>query len=411
MDKAFRDPAVLERPVGEVMEPRHADGRDRRAGRATWWSRLDRGPRCSCSTAAIRSACSPAQDVLAFLAGAARRDRPSRRAASRPAPSTRARSPIPTPARWSRRSRSRRRSRRSGRRAHAASSTRAAATRRAHALEACLASLEGARHGLAFASGMAAEDAVLRDARARRSRDHPERRLRRHVPARRRVSTRRSASTWSAVDLSDPGALARRLARHDTRGVDRDADEPDARRSSTSPRSPTLAHAARRARRGRQHLRDAVPPAAARARRRRRRALEHEVPRWSLRRRRRLRRDATTPSSRTSCGFLQNAVGAVPSPFDCYLVLRGIKTLARPHGSSLRERARDREMLRDHPAVERVLYPGCPTIPATTSRRGRCATSAAWSRSTPRVARTRALEVVARTGCSRSRSRSARSSR
>ena len=43
------------------------------------------------------------------------------------------------------------------------------------------------RHGLAFASGMAAEDAVLRRARPRRPRDHPRRRVRRHLPAARKV--------------------------------------------------------------------------------------------------------------------------------------------------------------------------------------------------------------------------------
>lgn len=56
--------------------------------------------------------------------------------------------------------------------------------------------------------------------------------------------------------------------------------------------------------------------------------------------------------------FLQKSVGAVPSPFDCYLVLRGMKTLGvrmRRHVESAREIA---EWLGGHPQVERVLYPG-----------------------------------------------------
>jgi cystathionine gamma-synthase len=56
--------------------------------------------------------------------------------------------------------------------------------------------------------------------------------------------------------------------------------------------------------------------------------------------------------------FLQNAVGAVPSPFDCYLVLRGVKTLAvrmERHCGNARAVV---DMLLDHPAVQRVLYPG-----------------------------------------------------
>ena len=84
----------------------------------------------------------------------------------------------------------------------------------------------------------------------------------------------------------------------------------------------------RRAARGRQHLRDAVPAAAARARRRPRRPLDDEVPRRPLRRDRRLRRDERRRRSRERLRFLQKSLGAVPGPFDAWLVLRGIKTLA-----------------------------------------------------------------------------------
>jgi cystathionine gamma-synthase len=58
--------------------------------------------------------------------------------------------------------------------------------------------------------------------------------------------------------------------------------------------------------------------------------------------------------------FLQKSLGAVPGPFDAWLVLRGIKTLAvrmRQHCENARRVA---EFLDGHPGVERVLYPGLP---------------------------------------------------
>src|SRR6266567_293303 len=55
---------------------------------------------------------------------------------------------------------------------------------------------------------------------------------------------------------------------------------------------------------------------------------------------------------------LQNAVGAVPGPLDCYLVLRGIKTLAiRMERHSQNAKAIS-EYLAKQPKIERVLYPG-----------------------------------------------------
>jgi cystathionine beta-lyase/cystathionine gamma-synthase len=61
--------------------------------------------------------------------------------------------------------------------------------------------------------------------------------------------------------------------------------------------------------------------------------------------------------------FLQKSLGAVPGPFDAWLVLRGIKTLAvrmRQHCENARRVA---EFLESHEAVERVLYPGLPSHP------------------------------------------------
>jgi cystathionine beta-lyase/cystathionine gamma-synthase len=61
--------------------------------------------------------------------------------------------------------------------------------------------------------------------------------------------------------------------------------------------------------------------------------------------------------------FLQKSLGAVPGPFDSWLVLRGLKTLAvrmRQHCDNARRVA---EFLDGHPAIERVLYPGLPAHP------------------------------------------------
>ncbi len=61
--------------------------------------------------------------------------------------------------------------------------------------------------------------------------------------------------------------------------------------------------------------------------------------------------------------FLQNAVGAVPGPMDCYLALRGLKTLAvrmRAHCENARAVA---SFLAGHPRVTRVHYPGLPEHP------------------------------------------------
>jgi cystathionine beta-lyase/cystathionine gamma-synthase len=62
-------------------------------------------------------------------------------------------------------------------------------------------------------------------------------------------------------------------------------------------------------------------------------------------------------------GFLQNSVGAVPGPFDCWLCVRGTKTLAlrmRQHDANGRRIA---DWLTRHPKVERVYYPGLPSHP------------------------------------------------
>jgi cystathionine beta-lyase/cystathionine gamma-synthase len=62
-------------------------------------------------------------------------------------------------------------------------------------------------------------------------------------------------------------------------------------------------------------------------------------------------------------GFIQNASGAVPGPMDCWLALRGTKTLVlrmREHDANGRRMA---EWLAGHPRIRKVYYPGLPTHP------------------------------------------------
>lgn len=61
--------------------------------------------------------------------------------------------------------------------------------------------------------------------------------------------------------------------------------------------------------------------------------------------------------------FLQNAAGAVPGPFDCFLVLRGVKTLAVRMDAHCRGASAVAEFLEGHPRVRRVYFPGLPGHP------------------------------------------------
>jgi cystathionine beta-lyase/cystathionine gamma-synthase len=72
--------------------------------------------------------------------------------------------------------------------------------------------------------------------------------------------------------------------------------------------------------------------------------------------------------------FLQNAAGAIPGPWDCWLALRGTKTLhlrMAAHNATGQQIA---EWLEGHPKVQRVFYPGLPSHPqhelATRQMRG-----------------------------------------
>lgn len=64
--------------------------------------------------------------------------------------------------------------------------------------------------------------------------------------------------------------------------------------------------------------------------------------------------------------FLQKSIGAVPSPFDCYLAMRSLKTLAVRMEAHQKNAMAIAEFLEKHPKVEKVLYPGLKSHPQHT---------------------------------------------
>ena len=66
---------------------------------------------------------------------------------------------------------------------------------------------------------------------------------------------------------------------------------------------------------------------------------------------------------RERMAFLQNAIGAVPSPMDSFLVLRGTKTLAVRMERHVQNAHKVAAWLEAHPAVEKVIYPGLKSHP------------------------------------------------
>jgi cystathionine gamma-synthase len=70
------------------------------------------------------------------------------------------------------------------------------------------------------------------------------------------------------------------------------------------------------------------------------------------------------PTVAERIAFLQNSLGAVPGPFDSWLVLRGLKTLALRMQRHCENAHAIAAFLSRHPQVERVLYPGLPDHPA-----------------------------------------------
>jgi cystathionine gamma-synthase len=227
-------------------------------------------------------------------------------------------------------------------------------------LELCLASLEGARHGFAFASGLAAEDAVLRQ-----------------LPQGAGIAlggdvyggTFRlidkvygaSGHPWAAVDLSDPGRLAREWP-EGTRVV-----------WAETPTNPAMG------------IVDIEAVAEVAHAHRAWLVVDNTFATPYLQQPLALGADVVVHSTTkylgghsdvvggfvavddddlaVTFGFVQNAVGSVPSPVDCYLVQRGIKTLAVRMDRHCDNARAVVEVLTDHPAVERVLWPGLPDHP------------------------------------------------
>ncbi len=98
-----------------------------------------------------------------------------------------------------------------------------------------------------------------------------------------------------------------------------------------------------------------------------------------------------------SLGFVQNAAGAVPGPFDCYLVQRGLKTLAvrmERHCANARAIV---DLLVGHPKVDRVLYPQLPDHPGHAAAAKQMRDFGGMVSFTCRDGEAAALELVART--------------
>ena len=118
---------------------------------------------------------------------------------------------------------------------------------------------------------------------------------------------------------------------------------------------------------GRQHLRHPLPAAAARPRRRHRGALDHQVPRRPQRRGRRVRRDRRPGPGRAG-GLLPERRRRRPRPLDCYLVLRGLKTLAVRMDRHCANAAAVVEMLVRPPGRGPGVLPGLPSHPGHGGR-------------------------------------------
>ena len=228
------------------------------------------------------------------------------------------------------------------------------------ALEACLASLEGAAHGFAFSSGLAAEDNVLRLLR-------PGDRILLGNDAYggtfRLISKVYGAVgyPWSAADLTDVDAL-------------RDGWLPDTRMVwLETPTNPLLTCIDIEAVATLAHEKGAIV------------VVDNTFATPYLQQPLALGADIVVHSVTKYLGghsdvvggfaalddddlaerlrFTQNAAGAVPAPFDCYLVLRGLKTLAVRMDRHCTNARAVVDLLVGHAAVDRVLYPQLPDHP------------------------------------------------
>ena len=255
-------------------------------------------------------------------------------------------------------------------------------------MQSCVASLEVGRHGLAFASGLAAEDNVLRllspGDRVLLGNDA-------YGGTFRLIDKVHTALTWSAVDLIDIDGLIAEWP-SDTKLVWLETPTNPLLRCFDIETICEIAHD-----RGALVCVDntfatPLPATAVDARRRRRRAFGHQVPGWPQRCGRRLRRgrrrrvggraDVHAERGRRGSGAVRLLSGA-PWREDA----------RRAHGTALRKCASDRR------PVGRASVPSnasctrnSPITPATAPRLSRCATSAEWSASRSAVVEKRRCE-------------------
>jgi cystathionine gamma-lyase len=228
------------------------------------------------------------------------------------------------------------------------------------ALEGCLAALEGGRHGLAFASGLAATDAVLHLLSAGDHVVHCDDVYGGTFRIFDKVY-RRHGVTFDAVDMTDPARVARAL-RRETKLV-----------WIESPTNPMLklVDLAAVATLARAHgARTVVDNTFATPCFQRPLELGVDVVVHSTTKYLNGHSDVVGGAVVTSdddlharLRFLQNAVGGVPSPMDAFLVLRGLKTLPVRMERHARNALAVARFLEGHAQVEKVLYPGLPSHP------------------------------------------------
>jgi len=227
------------------------------------------------------------------------------------------------------------------------------------ALESCLAALEGARFGLAFASGMAATDALLRLVQAGE-----------HVL----VGDDVYGGTYRLFDkvLKDYGLVFSYVDLADLDAV-RESIRPETRLLwLETPTNPLLKVADIKAiselvSRLNPRLQIAVDNTFATPFLQQPLALGAHYVVHSTTKYLGGHSDVvggailtSDPDAYQRLKFLQNAIGAVPGPLDCWLVLRGLKTLAVRMERHCANAYRVAEFLSNHPAVERVFFPGLP---------------------------------------------------
>lgn len=260
------------------------------------------------------------------------------------------------------------------------------------ALETCVASLEGAAHGLSFASGLAAEDNVLRllapGQRVLLGNDA-------YGGTFRLISKVHTGLAWSAVDLLDLDTLAAQWPA-DTAMV-----------WLETPTNPLLRCVDIEAVSDLAHRRGALV------------CVDNTFATPALQRPLALGADVVVHSATKYLGghsdvvggflaladstlaerlrFTQNAAGAVPAPFDCYLTLRGVKTLALRMERHCHNARAVVDLLIGHPAVERVYYPQLPDHPGHAAAAKQMTDFGGMVSFTVRGGMERALDVAART--------------